>query len=75
MSVQSPLFRLRRVVHLALEQDLLLHEELKEHFYREAAQYLNTGERVSAESGDAVEGTLSFLTRGTLVVLILRNLP
>jgi RNA polymerase-associated protein CTR9 len=42
----------------------MTHEKSKEDYYREAAQYLNTGERVSVESGDVVGSTLSFLTRG-----------
>lgn len=40
-------------------------EKSKEEYYRDAAQFLNTGERVGAESGDGVGGTLSFLTRGS----------
>ncbi|KAM6502121.1 RNA polymerase II-associated protein [Amanita muscaria] len=44
-------------------QDILT-EKPKEEYYREAAQYLNTGERVAAEAGEGVGGTLSFLTRG-----------
>lgn len=39
-------------------------EKSKEDYYREAAQFLNTGERVGAESGEGVSGTLAFLTRG-----------
>lgn len=42
----------------------MMHEKSKEEYYREAAQFLNTGERASAEAGDAVGSTLSFLTRG-----------
>lgn len=45
-------------------QDVLTQEKSKEEYHRDAAQFLNTGERVSAESGDVVDGTLSFLTRG-----------
>ncbi|KAG6831581.1 hypothetical protein H0H87_004800 [Tephrocybe sp. NHM501043] len=45
-------------------QDLMKDEKPKEEYYREAAQLLNTGERVGAESGETVGGTLSFLTRG-----------
>lgn len=45
-------------------QDVMTGEKSKEDYYREAAQYLNTGERVGAESGEAAGGTLSFLTRG-----------
>ena len=41
-----------------------MHEKSKEEYYRDAAQFLNTGERASAEAGDAVGSTLSFLTRG-----------
>ena len=40
-------------------------EKPKEDYYREAAQYLNTGERIGAESGEGVSVTLTFLTRGT----------
>lgn len=40
-------------------------EKSKEDHYREAAQFLNIGERVGAESGEGVSGTLAFLTRGT----------
>jgi hypothetical protein len=42
----------------------LLSDKLKDEYYREAAQYLNVAERVGAESGEAVSGTLAFLTRG-----------
>ncbi|KNZ74931.1 Tetratricopeptide repeat protein 1 [Termitomyces sp. J132] len=45
-------------------QDDMKEEKSKEDHYREAAQLLNTGERVGAESGEGVGGTLSFLTRG-----------
>ncbi|KAG6813289.1 hypothetical protein H0H92_012444 [Tricholoma furcatifolium] len=45
-------------------QDNMKGEKSKEDYYREAAQLLNTGERVGAESGEGVGGTLSFLTRG-----------
>ena len=38
-------------------------EKSKEEYYRDAAQYLNTGERVISDSGE-VSGTLAFLTRG-----------
>lgn len=39
-------------------------EKPKEEYYREAAQFLNTGERVGADSGEGAGGTLAFLTRG-----------
>lgn len=39
-------------------------EKSKEDYYSVAAQYLNTGERAGAESGEGVSGTLAFLTRG-----------
>ena len=46
-------------------------EKSKEDYYRDAAQYLNTGaqylspvERGVSDSGDRVGGTLDFLTRG-----------
>jgi len=42
----------------------VLSDKLKDEYYREAAQYLNVAERVGAESGEAVSGTLAFLTRG-----------
>lgn len=45
------------------EQDILS-DKLKDEYYREATHYLNLGERVGAESGEAVSGTLAFLTRG-----------
>ncbi|KAG6899837.1 hypothetical protein C0993_006355 [Termitomyces sp. T159_Od127] len=45
-------------------QDDMRGEKSKEEYYREAAQLLNTGERVGTESGEGVMGTLSFLTRG-----------
>ena len=41
-----------------------LSDKLKDEYYREAAHYLNVAERVGAESGEAVSGTLAFLTRG-----------
>jgi len=39
-------------------------EKAKDEYYRDAAQYLNTGDRVGAESGEGISGTLTFLTRG-----------
>lgn len=39
-------------------------EKPKEEYYREAAQYLNTSDRVGTESGEGVSTTLAFLTRG-----------
>ena len=51
----------------------MLTEKPKEEFYREAAQYLNTGERVAAEAGEGVGGTLSFLTRGQYYWLLRRG--
>ncbi|KAG6897532.1 hypothetical protein C0992_000517 [Termitomyces sp. T32_za158] len=45
-------------------QDNMKGEKSKEDYYREAAQLLNTGERVGTESGEGVRGALSFLTRG-----------
>ena len=41
-------------------------EKSKEDYYRDAAQYLNTGERVVSDSGESVSGTLAFLTRGRI---------
>ena len=46
----------------------MTHEKSKEEYYRDAAQFLNTGERVSVESGDE-GGTLSFLTRGMCYIM------
>ncbi|KAF8813945.1 RNA polymerase II-associated protein [Phlegmacium glaucopus] len=46
------------------QQDIMTSEKSKEEYYRDAAQYLNTGERVVSDSGDGVSGTLAFLTRG-----------
>jgi RNA polymerase-associated protein CTR9 len=48
----------------SLGQDIMTKEKPKEEYYREAAQFLNTGERVGADSGEGVGGTLAFLTRG-----------
>ena len=45
-------------------------EKSKEEYYRDAAQYLNTGERVVSDSGDRVSGTLAFLTRGRNHILV-----
>jgi hypothetical protein len=42
----------------------MTNERPKEEYYREAAQYVNTGERIAAEAGEGVGGTLAFLTRG-----------
>jgi RNA polymerase-associated protein CTR9 len=39
-------------------------EKSKEEYYREAAQHLNSGEKVAAESGEGIAGPLAFLTRG-----------
>jgi RNA polymerase-associated protein CTR9 len=52
-----------------LEQDVLS-DKLKDDYYREAAHYLNVGERVGAESGEAVSGTLAFLTRGDSSIFV-----
>lgn len=41
-------------------------EKSKEEYYRDAAQYLNSGERVVSDSGDGESGTLAFLTRGRI---------
>jgi RNA polymerase-associated protein CTR9 len=51
----------------------MTNEKPKEEFYREAAQYLNMGERVATESGEGIDGTLAFLTRGTVNTLSLIN--
>lgn len=39
-------------------------ERPKEDYYREAAQLLNAAERVGRDSGERVNETLAFLTRG-----------
>lgn len=39
-------------------------ERTRDEFYKEAAAFLNQGERAVAESGEGVGSTLSFLTRG-----------
>jgi len=52
---------------LRVGQDIMTNEKPKEDYYREAAQYLNSGERVAADSGEGVGGTLAFLTRGANV--------
>ncbi|KAF5351734.1 hypothetical protein D9756_007677 [Leucocoprinus leucothites] len=45
-------------------QDLMTEERPKEDYYREAAQLLNAAERVARDSGERVNETLAFLTRG-----------
>ena len=45
-------------------EDKLTGVRSKEDYYRDAAQYLNAGERAAAEGGEGVGGTLAFLTRG-----------
>lgn len=45
-------------------EDKLVGVRSKEEYYRDAAQYLNAGERAAAEGGEGVGGTLAFLTRG-----------
>lgn len=45
-------------------EDKLTGVRSKEEYYRDAAQYLNAGERAAAEGGEGVGGTLAFLTRG-----------
>lgn len=55
------------LVHgLDLGEDKLVGVRSKEEYYRDAAQYLNAGERAAAEGGEGVGGTLAFLTRGML---------
>ncbi|KAF8895729.1 RNA polymerase II-associated protein [Gymnopilus junonius] len=59
--------RARRAPKLVLQdarEDIMTSEKPKEDYYRDAAQYLNIGERVGAESGEGVSVTLAFLTRG-----------
>ena len=45
-------------------EDELTSAGSKEENDRDAAQYLNAGERAAAEGGESVGGTLVFLTRG-----------
>ncbi|KAI0786580.1 RNA polymerase II-associated protein [Abortiporus biennis] len=47
-------------------QDDMRKEKPRDEYYREAAQYLNQGERAVAESGEGMGTTLSFLTRAIL---------
>ncbi|KIJ58709.1 hypothetical protein HYDPIDRAFT_33920 [Hydnomerulius pinastri MD-312] len=53
-----------KVVLPDAREDKLTGVRPKEEYYRDAAQYLNTGERAAAEGGEGVGGTLAFLTRG-----------
>ncbi|KAG6336638.1 hypothetical protein ID866_2445 [Astraeus odoratus] len=53
-----------KVVLADAKEDRLTGMRTKEDYYREAAQYLNAGERAAAEGGEGVGGTLAFLTRG-----------
>jgi RNA polymerase-associated protein CTR9 len=55
-------------------KDIMTNEKLKEDYYREAAQYLNAGEKAAAESGEGVGGTLAFLTRGTRQIYAITRL-
>jgi hypothetical protein len=48
---------------LCTEQDSLHGEKLKEDYYRDAVQYLNTSNKLVVESGEN-PGTFLFLTRG-----------
>lgn len=45
-------------------EDKLVGVRSKEDYYRDAAQYLNAGDRAAAEGGEGVGGNLAFLTRG-----------
>ncbi|KAI6131542.1 hypothetical protein EDD16DRAFT_1852708 [Pisolithus croceorrhizus] len=56
--------RAPKVVLTDAREDRLDGARTKEDYYREAAQYLNAGERAAAEGGEGVGGTLAFLTRG-----------
>lgn len=51
-------------------EDKLTGVRSKEDHYRDAAQYLNAGERAAAEGGEGVGGTLAFLTRGMFCLLL-----
>ncbi|KAH7889009.1 hypothetical protein F5I97DRAFT_1804053 [Phlebopus sp. FC_14] len=53
-----------KVVLQDAREDKLAGVRSKEEYHRDAAQYLNTGERAAAEGGEGVGGTLAFLTRG-----------
>ena len=48
-------------------------EKAREEFHREAAAYLNRGDKATAESGAAVNSTLAYLTRGRDVALRASN--
>lgn len=52
-------------LRIRLGQDLMTEERPKEDYYREAAQLLNAAERAGGESGERVNETLAFLTRGS----------
>ncbi|EKM80576.1 hypothetical protein AGABI1DRAFT_126637 [Agaricus bisporus var. burnettii JB137-S8] len=45
-------------------QDVMNQERSKDVYYREAAQLLNAAERVGRDTGESVNETLAFLTRG-----------
>ncbi|KAF7790039.1 hypothetical protein EIP86_000988 [Pleurotus ostreatoroseus] len=47
-------------------QDDMRKEKAREEFHREAAAYLNRGDKATAESGAAVNSTLAYLTRAIL---------
>lgn len=48
-------------------QDVLTGEKPKEEYYKDSAQFLNTGERAMVEAGEGSGSTLAFLTRGTQI--------
>ena len=50
------------------EQDNMTSERPKEEYYREAAQLLNTSDKVARDAGEVFGGTLAFLTRGELIL-------
>lgn len=54
-------------------QDDMRKEKAREEFHREAAAYLNRGDKATAESGAAVNSTLAYLTRGKDVVQLFSN--
>ncbi|KAG6370018.1 hypothetical protein JVT61DRAFT_12537 [Boletus reticuloceps] len=72
MAQSPPIYALLANIQIAHAQrapkdareDKLMGLRSKEEYYRDAAQYLNAGERAAAEGGEGVGGTLAFLTRG-----------
>lgn len=68
-------YRDRIYTPVSLGQDILTGERPKEEYYKDSAQFLNTGEKAILEAGDRSGGTLAFLTRGMPNILLFHLTP